>query len=235
MKDPAFLFYSNDFLSGTMLMSNEEVGIYIKLLCLQHQQGHLKEEDMLSIGATKKIFSKFIKDDKGNYYNERLEYEANKRKAYSESRKNNRKKKETYEEDMFNICNSYEEHMENENININNNIKNNSKKDSKGKKEEEKIHFADFVTMTNVEHEKLVSTYGTEFTDQCIKILDNYKGSKGKEYKSDYRAILSWVVDEAKKRKQENKYNSKKTAYNDYSQRSYENLDSLYANMKEEK
>ncbi len=122
MKDPAFLFYSNDFLSGTMLMSNEEVGIYIKLLCLQHQQGHLKEEDMLSIGATKKIFNKFIKDDEGDYYNERLEYEANKRKAYSESRKNNRKKKETYEEDMKNICNSYEEHMENENININKNI-----------------------------------------------------------------------------------------------------------------
>ena len=236
MKDPAFLFYSNDFLSGTMLMSNEEVGIYIKLLCLQHQQGHLKEEDMLSIGATKKIFSKFIKDDEGNYYNERLEYEANKRKAYSESRKNNRKKKETYGKDMFNICNSYEEHMENENENINkNNIKNNSKKDSKGKKEEEKIHFADFVIMTNVEHEKLVSTYGTEFTDQCIEILDNYKGSKGKEYKSDYRAILSWVVDEAKKRKQENKYAQNKTAYNDYSQRSYENFDSLYANIKEEK
>lgn len=121
MKDPAFLFYSNDFLSGTMLMSNEEVGIYIKLLCLQHQQGHLKEEDMLSIGATKKVFSKFIKDEEGNYYNERLEYEANKRKAYSESRKNNRKKKETYEKDMLNICNSYEEHMENENINKNKN------------------------------------------------------------------------------------------------------------------
>ena len=64
MKDPAFLFYSNDFLSGTMLMSNEEVGIYIKLLCLQHQQEHLEEKDMLSIGATKKVFSKFIKDDK---------------------------------------------------------------------------------------------------------------------------------------------------------------------------
>lgn len=234
MKDPAFLFYSNDFLSGTMLMSNEEVGIYIKLLCLQHQQGHLKEEDMLSIGATKKIFSKFIKDDEGNYYNERLEYEANKRKAYSESRKNNRKKKETYEKDMFNICNSYEEHMENENINKNN-IKNNSKKDSKGKKEEEKIHFADFVTMTNAEHEKLVSTYGTEFTDQCIEILDNYKGSKGKEYKSDYRAILSWVVDEAKKRNQQNKYTQNKTAYNDYSQRSYKNLEGVYANIKEEK
>ena len=47
MKDPAFLFYSSDFLSGTMLMTDEEVGKDIRLLCLQHQKGHLKEKDML--------------------------------------------------------------------------------------------------------------------------------------------------------------------------------------------
>lgn len=124
MKDPAFLFYSSDFLSGTMLMTDEEVGQYIKLLCLQHQKGHLKEKDILNICKThnEDIFSKFKKDEEGNYYNERLEYEANKRKAYSESRRNNRKKKETYEEDMKNICNSYEQHMENENVNENINI-----------------------------------------------------------------------------------------------------------------
>ena len=132
MKDPAFLFYSSDFLSGTMLMTDEEIGQYIKLLCLQHQKGHLKEKDMLNICKTynEDIFSKFKKDEEGNYYNERLEYEANKRKAYSESRRNNRKKKETYEKDMKNICNSYEQHMgnANENENRNRNInKNNSK------------------------------------------------------------------------------------------------------------
>lgn len=141
MKDPAFLFYSSDFLSGTMLMSDEEVGQYIKLLCLQHQKGHLKEKDMLNIckSYNEDIFSKFKKDEEGNYYNERLEYEANKRKAYSESRRNNRKKKETYEEDMKNICNSYEEHMENENVIVNENIninKNNRKRGYKGEKEE---------------------------------------------------------------------------------------------------
>lgn len=38
MKDPAFLFYSSDFLSGTMLMTDEEIGQYIKLICLQHQK-----------------------------------------------------------------------------------------------------------------------------------------------------------------------------------------------------
>lgn len=208
MKDPAFLFYSSDFLSGTMLMTDKEIGQYIKLLCLQHQKGHLKEKDMLNICKTynEDIFSKFIKDEEGNYYNERLEYESNKRKAYSESRRNNRKKKEekeTYEEDMKNICNSYEEHMENENVNKNINItlnKNNRKRGSQGKKEEEKVHFAEFVSMTNAEYEKLVSTYGKDFADQCITSLDNYKGSSGKKYKSDYRAILSWVIDKVKQK-----------------------------------
>lgn len=201
MKDPAFLFYSSDFLSGTMLMTDEDVGKYIKLLCLQHQQGHLTEEDMLNMGASVKVFSKFKKDEEGKYFNERLEYEADRRKAYSESRRNNRKKKDTNEKDMKNICNSYEEHMENENENINiNNIKDNRKKGCKGKKEEEKIHFAEFVSMTNAEYEKLVSTYGKEFADQCINTLDNYKGANGKTYRSDYRAILNWVIDRVKEK-----------------------------------
>lgn len=216
MKDPAFLFYSNDFLSGTMLMTDEETGQYIKLLCLQHQKGHLKEKDMLNIckSYNEEIFSKFKKDKDENYYNERLEYEVNKRKAYSESRRNNRRKKETYEKDMKNIYNSYEEHMENENENVNENIninKNNSKRGSKGKKEEEKIHFAEFVSMTNAEHEKLVSTYGKDFADQCILVLDNYKGSSGKIYKNDYRAILNWVVDKVKQ-----SYKAKHSANYDY-------------------
>lgn len=234
MKDPAFLFYSSDFLSGTMLMTDEEIGQYIKLLCLQHQKGHLKEKDMLNICKTynEDIFSKFKKDEEGKYYNERLEYEANKRKAYSESRRNNRmkkEKKEIYEEDMKNICNSYEEHMENENINENINInlnKNNRKKGSKGKKKEEKIHFAEFVSMTNAEYEKLVSTYGKEFADQCITALDNYKGSSGKTYKSDYRAILSWVIEKIKEKSQKVKGKSS------YEQRKYNDLDFLYNNLK---
>ena len=48
--------------------------------------------------------------------------------------------------------------------------------------------------MTNAEYEKLCSTYGKDFADQCITTLDNYKGANGKKYKDDYRAILNWVV-----------------------------------------
>jgi len=81
-----------------------------------------------------------------------------------------------------------------------NKVKENKEKKNKIKesKKEEKIHFAEFVSMTNAEHEKLVSTYGKDFADQCILVLDNYKGSSGKTYKNDYRAILNWVVDKVK-------------------------------------
>lgn len=117
-KDPAFLFYSSDFLTGTMFMSDAQLGKYIKILCTQHQKGHLSEKDMLKICKRydKDIFDKFKKDSDGNYYNIRLEKEITKRKDYSKSRANNRKNKITFE----NICFSYVKHMENENENINN-------------------------------------------------------------------------------------------------------------------
>jgi hypothetical protein len=116
-KDPAFLFYSSDFLTGTMFMDNEQVGKFIRLICAQHQKGRLTEKDMLKICGThdEDIFEKFAVDGAGLYYNERLEQEVEKRKAYSESRRNNRKKKE----DMIDTSLSYVQHMENENENEN--------------------------------------------------------------------------------------------------------------------
>lgn len=43
MKDPAFLFYTKDFQSGTQDMSVAEVGAYIRLLCYQHQHGFIPD------------------------------------------------------------------------------------------------------------------------------------------------------------------------------------------------
>ena len=57
-----------------------------------------------------------------------------------------------------------------------------------------KINFADNVLMSNAEHETLVKKYGEEKTRLYIDKLSNYKASTGKKYKSDYRAILSWVI-----------------------------------------
>lgn len=123
MKNPAVLFYTGDFMTGTLFLNNEEVGAYIRLLCMQHQKGHLSEEEILQICKKNEIFSSIIlhfkKDKKGLYFNKRMELEIEKRQKYSESRAKNRSK---IKKDMKNICNSYEKHMENENEdeNINN-------------------------------------------------------------------------------------------------------------------
>jgi len=74
---------------------------------------------------------------------------------------------------------------------------NNINKNVKNEKNIKNI-YAEFVTMTNAEYEKLVSTYGEEFTKQCINVLDNYKGQYNKKYACDYRAILNWVVEKVK-------------------------------------
>ena len=63
-----------------------------------------------------------------------------------------------------------------------------------------KIKYHDFVSMTELEYGKLCEGYGKDFADKCIEYLGNYKGSKGKTYKNDYRAILSWVVDKVKEK-----------------------------------
>ena len=118
-KDPAVLFYTSDFLVGTMFFTDEQTGKYIKLLCYQHQKGRLTEKDMLKICKEydKDIFNKFLKDEDGLYYNERMDKEFAKRREYSESRRNNR----LANKDMNKICKTYDKHMENININENRN------------------------------------------------------------------------------------------------------------------
>lgn len=121
MKDPAILFYTSDFLTGTMTMTDDQVGKYIRLLCLQHQKGRLTEKDMLFICKSydKDIYDKFIINGDGRYYNERMEKEIQRRLKYSESRSSNRKAKIINKEDMSDISISYDKHMETENENIN--------------------------------------------------------------------------------------------------------------------
>lgn len=94
-KDPAVLFYTQDFLVGTMTMNYEQKGKYITLLCLQHQKGKLTLKDLQSIITDEdyEIAEKFIKDTDGFYYNQKLRYESERRKKYSESRRNNLMKK----------------------------------------------------------------------------------------------------------------------------------------------
>jgi len=60
MKDPAVLFYFQDFLVGTEFMTDEEVGKYIRILCHQADKGPLTEYQVKKICknhvAQKKLF-----------------------------------------------------------------------------------------------------------------------------------------------------------------------------------
>jgi len=75
-----------------------------------------------------------------------------------------------------------------------NNIKGGYKGGKQDKEKEEKIKYADFVFMKQEEYQKLLDKHGPENTSAFVEKLNNYKGSKGKTYKSDYLAILDWVV-----------------------------------------
>jgi hypothetical protein len=110
-KDPAVLFYTSDFLTGTFTMNYEQRGKYITLLCLQHQQGFLTEDDLKNVleDTDIKIFSKFEKLSDGLFYNIKLKTESERRKSYTESRRNNRQGKT---KDKIVISTSYDKLME---------------------------------------------------------------------------------------------------------------------------
>lgn len=121
MKDPAFLFYPNDWIGGTMGMTFEEKGAYMELLMLQFNRGHMTSH---MIGHTVgqlwvKIEDKFKVDADGLYFNERLEEEQKKRKAFSGSRRNNLKGENQYTKNRGHMGGHMTSHMENVNVNEN--------------------------------------------------------------------------------------------------------------------
>jgi uncharacterized protein YdaU (DUF1376 family) len=50
-KAPAFQLYVDDFLAGTLEMTHEEVGIYIRLLCIQWSRGVVNDRAIASLHA----------------------------------------------------------------------------------------------------------------------------------------------------------------------------------------
>lgn len=62
-----------------------------------------------------------------------------------------------------------------------------------------KHRYAENVLMTDEEYRKLADKYGDNGAQWMITKLDNYKAARGMTYKSDYRAILNWVIKEYEK------------------------------------
>jgi len=119
MKDPAFLFYSGDFLTGVIGFDMEERGQYITLLCTQHAKGRMSLDFIKKVipNIQSSVLEKFTIDKDGLYYNERLEYEAIKRAKFTESRRKNLNKPHMDSHMVIHM----EAHMENENISIDSN------------------------------------------------------------------------------------------------------------------
>jgi uncharacterized protein YdaU (DUF1376 family) len=91
---PAFQFYPDDFLAGTFDMTDAEVGMYIRLLCVQWAKGGISSnpEDIarFSRGLTtvqpdiNRVLTKFQPGDDGLLRNQRLEDERAKQNAFRE-------------------------------------------------------------------------------------------------------------------------------------------------------
>ena len=162
-KDPAFLFYPGDYVSGTMGMTFEEKGAYMDLLMLQFNRGHMNTHMIQhTIGHLwEQVKCKFIQDDEGLWYNVRLDFEKEKRKTFTESRRNNMKPKDKlsyeppYETHMQPHMDS---HMENVNENINEDIINNK---SKCSFEQAYEYMANKISLdlAKIEAEKFVNYY----------------------------------------------------------------------------
>lgn len=122
-KDPAFLFYPSDWISGTLGMTFEEKGAYFELLMTQFNQGHMTSHMIgRMVGQLwSSIQHKFIQDENGLWYNIRLEEEKKKRKAFTESRRNNIKGKNQYTEKTTKKVGHKKGHMTShmENVNVN--------------------------------------------------------------------------------------------------------------------
>jgi uncharacterized protein YdaU (DUF1376 family) len=143
MKDPAFLFYPNDYLGGTMGMTFEQKGAYIELLMTQFNRGHMTTHMIGQVlgqqgGQMWDILKdKFIIDDDGKYFNKRLEEEQKKRRAYTDSRKNNFGGLNQYSKKQGHKGGRMTDHMENRNRNEN-------KEEKRRLKEEMAIGFSNW-------------------------------------------------------------------------------------------
>lgn len=73
-----------------------------------------------------------------------------------------------------------------------------AKTTTKGLKEP-KVQFAEFVSLSQSEYDKLVQEIGEPATLKAIDIINSYKGASGRKYASDYLAMRNWTLDRVRK------------------------------------
>lgn len=228
MSSPAFQFYPKEFMLATQSWSVEEVGIYIKLLCFQWDNGSLPNDlKRLSriAGLEYDLFEKawvlvglkFLCGFDGFLRNQRLELVRDEQEAFKQKQRLNgikggRPKKENPTETQS-ISQT----------------KANTKPKAKPKEtssysaiNSNKLEYSTDVFLSESEYQRLITENGKEFVDRCILYLSNWfqeKPFKKKETTNHNLTIRRWVISAVKEEevklkkingdfKQQNNYNS---------------------------
>jgi uncharacterized protein YdaU (DUF1376 family) len=92
VRSPAFQFYADDFLAGTLVMDQADVGAYIRLLCHQWSRGSIpaeaeKQQRLAGGSVSADVLAKFPAGDDGLLRNPRLEIERQKQLEFRESQR----------------------------------------------------------------------------------------------------------------------------------------------------
>lgn len=187
MKDPAFLFYTNDFYSGISDLTMEERGQYITLLCLQHLKGHLSEKTIqLAVGkATEDVLKKFTLDEQGLFFNKRLDYEINKRAEYAEKQRDRINKR--WNKNNTTVNTTVLPKIVNENVNEN-------KDEIKDKNEKQKIEIPtleEFLNYLQIE----MPNWGFDFNSNKFYLQTKYETWVSNGWKDgNGNKIKSWKL-----------------------------------------
>jgi len=112
-------FYWSDFLLGTALLSCEEVGAYMRLLCFQWQEGSLPNDakllarlaqaDERTISA---ILHKFSESSDGKLRNRKMEDVRKSLNAYKKTRSENGKRGGRPKKHVVSVCLAQKKHSE---------------------------------------------------------------------------------------------------------------------------
>jgi len=126
-----------------------------------------------------------------------------------------RSSKEELQEVLNRISRNSKENSNNTDLSNTENLSNNRK-----------IFLTDKVSLEIEELKNLRSLYNDEKVAKIIVTLDLYKKANGKEYASDYNAILNWVI--AKVEREERVEFQKISKYKRYTQREYDDYEEFY-------
>lgn len=213
-KDFCFLFYPGDYLRDTQCLSpNAQVAYdrimceHMRNICIRHNQFQfftkkLSDDEIIELKSV-------LMETSDGFFIEWVRDSINKRKAYSESRRQNRTKKiiETHDDDMK----TYDNHMEKEKeIVIDNEIEISKKNKSEIKREinsdwpdakkREYIlhHYPSVLRMQKPLNEeqlmRLVDEFGRDAVHKKMEALENKKDAV-KKYKSAFLTLRSWCRD----------------------------------------